>query len=76
MYEDYEDLSYFETQHIKDDEFDLFDKREVECFEVSKWDWACISCGCVNTENKKPRFTDLVYCAECGEVFSAVVCDE
>lgn len=73
MYDDYDDnLEDFELDNIKDSELDVFDNREVDCYEVTKWDWSCLECGCVNTEHRKPRLGTIVECVECNAVFSAV----
>lgn len=70
--EDFDDEEYNWNEEAYNEDFDFFDKKEVDCYEVTKWDWVCLDCGCVNTEHKKPRLGIDVECAECGSVFSSV----
>ena len=70
-YEDYNE----ENMEMYDEEFDVFDKREVECCEVVCWEWVCDDCSNINIERKKPRLGENVYCSMCDAVFSSVLVD-
>lgn len=75
-FNEYDEYDEYDQFNIIDSDLDVFDKKEIEFYEVSCYEWVCEECSSINIERRKPRFGKFVHCRECNEVFSSVFCEE